>query len=84
MSKAYFVKKFKSKHWCKIGKCGKHYHSLLHEPETPDKKDPLENNGQTLPVIVNSNHKSNCFLQVMPVILSNGSFKFKTNALLDF
>ena len=28
-------------------------------------------------------HKSNCYLQVIPVILTSGSFKDKTNALLD-
>ena len=79
LSKAHF----KSKYRCKIDKCGKHHHSLLHEPEPPDKKHPQENKGQTLPVLVNSHHKSNCYLQVIPVILSNVSFKVKTNALLD-
>ena len=54
MSKAHFVKQRKSKYRCKIDKCGKHHHSLLHEPETPDKKHPQENKSQTLPVLVNS------------------------------
>ena len=71
MSKAHFVKQRKSKYRCKIDKCGKHHHSLLHEPEPPDKKHPQENKGQTLPVLVNSHHKSNCYLQVVPVTLSN-------------
>ena len=83
LSKAHFVKQCKSKYRCKIDKCGKHHHSLLHEPEPPDKKHPQENKGQTLPVLVNSHHKGNCYLQVIPLILTNGSFKVKTNALLD-
>ena len=83
MSKAHFLKQCKSKYRCKIDKCGKHHHSLLHEPEPPDKKHPQENKGQTLPVLINSHHKSNCYLQVIPVILTNGSFKVKTNASLD-
>ena len=59
------------------------HHSLLHEPELPDKKLPQRNKGQTLPVLVNSHHKSNCYFQVVPDILSNGSFKVETNALSD-
>ena len=73
LSKVHFVKQYKSKYRCKIDKCGKHNHSLLHEPEPPEKKHPQKNKGQTLPVLVNSHHKSNCYLQVIPVILSNGS-----------
>ena len=83
MSKAHFVKQCKSKYRCKIDKCKKHHHSFLNEPEPPDKKHPQENKGQTLPVLVNIHHKSNCYLQVIPVILTNGNFKVKTNALLD-
>ena len=83
LSKAHFLKQCKSKYRCKIDKCGKHHLSLLHEREPPDKKHPQENKGQTLPVFVNSHHKSNCYLQVIPVILSNRSFKVKINALLD-
>ena len=83
LSKAHFVKQCKSKYRYKIDKCGKHHHSLLHEPEPPDKKDPQGNKSQTLPALVNSHHKSNFYLQVMPVMLSNGSFKVRINALLD-
>ena len=36
-----------------------------------------------MPVLVNSHHKSSCYLQDMPVILLNGIFKVKTNAFLD-
>ena len=64
-----------------VRKCRKHHHSLLHETEPPDKKHPQENKSQTLPVLVSSHHKSNFYLQVIPIILSNGSFKAKTNAL---
>ena len=32
LSKAHFVKQCKSKYRCKIGKCGKHHHSLLMNP----------------------------------------------------
>ena len=56
---------------------------MLHEREPTDKKHPQGNKGQILPVLVNSHHKGNCYLQVIPVILTNGSFKVKTNALLD-
>ena len=56
---------------------------MLHEPELPDKKLSQESKNQTLPVLVDSHHKSNCYLQVISVFLSNGSFKFKTNVLLD-
>ena len=83
MSKAHFRKQCKSKYRCKTDKCGKHHQSLLHENEPPGKRHPQENKCQTLPVLVNSHHKSNCCLQVIPVILSNRSFKVKTNALLD-
>ena len=58
LSKAYFVKQCKSKYRCKIDKCGKYHHSLLHEPGPPDKKHPQENKDQTLPVLVNSHHKT--------------------------
>ena len=58
LSKAYFVKQYKSKYRCKIDKCGKYHHSLLHEPGPPDKKHPQENKDQTLPVLVNSHHKT--------------------------
>ena len=82
-SKAHFVKQCKSKYRCKIDKCGKHHHSLLREPKPWDKNHPQENKGQLLPVLLNSHHKSNYYLQVKPVILSNGSFKVKTNALFN-
>ena len=62
MSRAHFVKQCKSKYRCKIGKCGKHHHSLLHEPDTTDKKHPQESKGQILPVLVNSHHKTNALL----------------------
>ena len=68
MSKAHFVKQCKSKYRCKIDKCGKYHHSLLHESEPPYKKLPQESKNQTLPVLVNSHHKSNCYLQVISVI----------------
>ena len=54
LSKVHFVKQSKSKYRCKIDKCWKHHHSLLHETEPLDKKHPQENKGQTLPVLVNS------------------------------
>ena len=83
LSKAHFVKQCKSKYRRKFDKCGKLHHSLLHETEPPDKKHPQENKSQTLLLLVNSHNKSNCYLKVLPVILSNGSFKVQTNALLD-
>ena len=83
LSKVHFIKQCKSKYRCKIGNCGKHHLSLLHETETPDKKHPQENKSQILPVLVNGHHKSNCYLQVIPVILSNRSSNVQTNALLD-
>ena len=51
-----------------MDKCGKHHYNLLHETEPPTNKHPQENKSQTLPVLVNSYHKSNCYLQVTPVI----------------
>ena len=59
LSKAHFIKQCKSKYICKIDKRGKHHYSLRHEPELTDKKNPQENKGQILPVLVNSHHKGN-------------------------
>ena len=53
------------------------------KPNYQTKKHPQENKGQTLPVLAENHHKSNYNLQVIPVILSNGSFKVKTNDLVD-
>ena len=50
LAKAHFIKECKLKDRCKIGKCGKHLHSLLHEIEIPDNKYPQENKGKALTV----------------------------------
>ena len=56
---------------------------LLHGTKPSDKNHPQENKSQTLPVLVNSHYKINCYLQVIPVISSKRCFIVKINSLLD-
>ena len=73
VSKSHVAKDCISKYSCGKEGCGKKHHNLLHE----DKKANI-NSCNTLQI-----QNAVTYLQVLPVIVTNGSNQVKTKALLD-
>ena len=74
LSKGHVVKDCKSTYTCKIEGCNKKHHTMLHH--------------STKPIVNVNSYKSTkdfnkTYLQVLPVIVSNGESFIETNALLD-
>ena len=75
---------YQSKVTCRVDGCRKHHHMLLHETrkviasQSIAEKEIAQNNS-----IQSTAIQSKTYLQVLPVILSNGSYSVRTNALLD-
>ena len=91
LGKGHNIKNCQSKHRCKVANCNKRHHTLLHNdnvtpppatnPPPPVHQGPPDNPNDT----VTSNHfkLSKTFLQILPVIITNGTKIVHTNALLD-
>ena len=77
LSKSHFVQNCNSHFRCKIDNCKQLHHTLLHEtsPNPPSTINKATINSHSV--------KPHAFLQIIPVIISNGSRTFTTNAFLD-
>ena len=74
LSKGHSFDECQSTHTCKVDGCGKKHHTLLHIDKSSQKQSNTHYSS-------NQNHKT--YLQVLPVIVSNGENFITTNALLD-
>ena len=75
LSKGHMLKECKSKYTCKVDGCAKKHHTMLH----------IENRKVNSNVNTQNSAKeyNKTYLQVLPVIVSNGQYYIETNALLD-
>ena len=80
MAKGHILKSCPCKVNCRIPNCNKRHHTSLHESTqitTQTNQNIASNN------VNNNNLEKNKFLQIIPIIISNGTKYIKTNALLD-
>jgi len=80
LSNTHQLKQCLSKRTCSVDGCGKKHNTLLHRVY-PD-QNPVKTTLQTTcnRTSLKSEHT---FLQIIPVLLTNGQFSVKTNAILD-
>ena len=76
LSKGHETKNCISTFRCRKNLCQKKHHTLLH-PEIPDVENPVSSNN------VQYKTSPKTFLQIIPVIVTNGVKSVKTSALLD-
>ena len=77
LSNNHLIKECQSKFACTKEGCGKKHHTLLHRDTITSTDTP--GSAKTMQCSVSSQ----TFLQIVPVVLSNGQYSIKTNAVLD-
>ena len=83
------IKECKSQVCCRIDSCSKRHHTLLHHVVTiPPMAHAITRTTIIQVTVITQKHpnqilRSYTFLQVIPIILSNGPLSVEMNALLD-
>ena len=78
LSKGHLLESCISKFNCRKDGCSQKHHTLLHKDQTVE--NVVSNKIQ---ISHNETISPNTYLQIIPVIVSNGSNSIRTNALLD-